>query len=125
MQAKPTSRKSSRLNREGIIMLEDDLGLTPYYAVSYNRSEWGMYFKSMFEFHPGAQVFIRIDDYTMRLNRIPARVVWCKPLENKKRFRFEVGVEFLREAKDAGLKMPPPAKLQMTSRNGMERQGCD
>jgi len=103
VQPKPESRKSGRINQKGIIMLEDDLGVTPYYAVAYNRSEWGMHFKSLFEFHRGAQVFIRIDDYTMCQNRVPARVVWCKPLEASKRFRYEVGVEFLREASAANI----------------------
>ena len=117
MQPKPESRKPGRISLKGIIMLEDDLGVTPYYAVSYNRSEWGMHFKSLFEFHRGAQVFIRIDDYTMSQNRVPARVVWCKPIEDSKRFRYEVGVEFLREARDAKMKIPPPAALKRISRN--------
>jgi hypothetical protein len=123
MQPKPESRKPGRINQKGIIMLEDDLGVTPYYAVSYNRSEWGMHFKSLFEFHRGAQVFIRIDDYTVSQNRVPARVVWCKPIEDSKRFRYEVGVEFLRQARDADLKIPPPAALKRMSRNGTDRQG--
>ena len=80
MQPKPEPRKPGRINQKGIIMLEDDLGVTPYYAVSYNRSEWGMHFKSLFEFHRGAQVFIRIDYYTSCQNRIPSRVGWGKPL---------------------------------------------
>jgi Tfp pilus assembly protein PilZ len=125
MQPKPESRKLGRINQKGIIMLEDDLGVTPYYAVSYNRSEWGMHFKSLFEFHRGAQVFIRIDDYTMSQNRVPARVVWCKPIEDSKRFRYEVGVEFLRQARGADLKILPPADLKRMPRTRIDSQGSE
>jgi hypothetical protein len=48
MQAQPEFRRSGRIGHECIIKLEDDLTLSPYYAVSYNLSETGMYFKSLF-----------------------------------------------------------------------------
>ena len=101
-------------------MLEDDLGVTPYYAVSYNRSEWGMHFKSIFEFHRGAQVFIRIDDYTMCQNRIPARVVWCKKLEGTTTFRYGVGVEFLQAQinSDSTASLPTTPRMKSTGTQG-------
>ena len=104
MQAKPEFRKSERFGHEYIIKLEDDLTLSPYYAVSYNLSETGMCFKSLFELYPGAHILIRIDDYTLSRNKVPARVVWCKKLENGTTFRFSVGVEFLQLEESFGLK---------------------
>ncbi len=104
MQANPEFRRSERFGHEFIIKLEDDLTLSPYYAVSYNLSEAGMYFKSLFELYPGTHIVIRIDEYTLSQNKVPAIVVWCKELENTATFRYGVGVEFLQSEKHLGLK---------------------
>ena len=104
MQAQPEFRRSGRLGHECIIKLEDDQTLSPYYAVSYNLSETGMYFKSLFELYPGAHILIRIDDYSLSQNQVPAKVVWCKKLENTTSFRYGVGVEFLKSEKNVGSK---------------------
>ncbi len=107
MQAKPESRKSERFGHDYIIKFGDDLSPTPYYAVSSNLSETGMYFKSAFELYPGAHLHIRIDDYTFVHNQVSAKVVWCKKIENSNSFRYGVGVEFLKSEKNFGLKAPP------------------
>ena len=112
MQAKPEFRRSERFGHECIVKLGDDQALSPYYAVSYNRSETGMYFKSLFELHPGAHILIRIDDYELSRNQVPAKVVWCNELETTATFRYGVGVEFLRSEKNADLK----ASLQIAPR---------
>ena len=108
MQAKPEFKRSERFGHESIIKIEDGLTLSPYYAVSYNLSETGMYFKSLFEMYPGAHILIRIDDYTLSQNQVPAKVVWCKKLENTTSFRYGVGVEFLQPENDILLKSIPP-----------------
>jgi len=113
MQAKPEFRKSERLGHESIIKLEDDLTLSPYYAVSYNLSERGMYFKSLFEMYPGAHIVIRIDDYSLSQNKVPAKVVWCKKLESASTFRYGVGVEFLQSEKDFGSRASFPITPRM------------
>jgi len=113
MQANPEFRKSERLGHEFIIKLEDDLTLSPYYAVSYNLSETGMYFKSLFEMYPGAHILIRIDDYTLSQNKVPAKVVWCNKLENASIFRYGVGVEFLQSEKDVGSRASFPITPRM------------
>jgi hypothetical protein len=95
MQAKPEFRRSERFRHESIVKLEDDLTLSPYYAVSYNLSEAGMYFKSLFEMYPGAHILMRIDDFGVSHDPVPARVAWCRELEDTAVFRFGVGVEFL------------------------------
>jgi hypothetical protein len=92
MQAKPEVRKSDRFSHESIIKYGDELTLSPYYAVSYNFSETGMYFKSLFEMYPGVHILIRIDDYSLSQNKVPAKVVWCKNIENAATFRYGVGV---------------------------------
>jgi hypothetical protein len=120
MQAKPEFRRSERLGHEFIIKLEDDLTLSPYYAVSYNLSETGMYFKSLFEMYPGAHILIRIDDYTLSQNKVPAKVVWCKKLENAATFRFGVGVEFLQPEKNFGSSASFPMTPRMTALNKKE-----
>jgi Tfp pilus assembly protein PilZ len=102
MQAKPEVRKSERLGHEYIVKIGDDQALSPYYAVSYNLSETGIHFKSLFEMHPGAHILIRIDDYTLSQNKVPAKVVWCKNIENAATFRYGVGVEFLQSEKNFG-----------------------
>jgi hypothetical protein len=117
MKAQPEFRKSERSGHESIIKLEDDLALSPYYGVSYNLSERGMYFKSLFELYPGAHIRIRIDDYTFGQNSVPAKVVWCKKLENSTRFRYSVGMEFLQLEKNFGLKASIPTTSQMKTPN--------
>jgi hypothetical protein len=112
MQTKPEFRRSQRFGHEYIIKLGEELtptALTPYYAVSLNLSETGMHFKSLFELHPGALLSIIIDDYALSRNQIPAKVVWCKKLENTTTFRFAVGVEFLRPEKGPGIRASLPA----------------
>ena len=103
MQAKPEFRRSERFGHECIVKLGDDQALSPYYAVSYNRSETGMYFKSLFELHPGAHILIRIDDYELSRNQVPAKVVWCNKLETTATFRYGVGVEFLQPERNTGI----------------------
>jgi Tfp pilus assembly protein PilZ len=117
MQAIPETRRSDRFGHEYIIKLEDDRALSPYYAVSYNLSETGMYFKSLFELYPGVHIFIRLDDYTLGRNQVPAKVVWCKKLEDTDRFRYGVGVEFLKLEGNSGLKTSLPAAPRMKTVN--------
>jgi Tfp pilus assembly protein PilZ len=120
MHAKPEFRKSERFGHESIIKLGDELRLSPYYAVSYNLSETGMYFKSLFELYPGAHILIRIDDYALSRNQVSAKVVWCKKLENTATFRYGVGVEFLQVEKNVGIKASLPITPLMKTPNPME-----
>jgi Tfp pilus assembly protein PilZ len=122
MQAKPEFRKSERFGHEYIIKLGDDQALSPYYAVSYNLSETGMHFKSLFELYPGAHILIRIDDYTFGQDPVPAKVVWCKKLETAATFKYGVGVEFLQLEKNFGLKASLPITPRMKTPN-MNRAG--
>ena len=113
MQAKPEVRKSDRFSHESIIKYGDELTLSPYYAVSYNFSETGMHFKSLFELYPGAHILIDVDDYSSGQNQILAKVVWCKKLEDTARFRYGVGVEFLKSEKNVGLRTTLPITPQV------------
>jgi len=113
MQAQPEFRRSGRHGHECIIKLEDDQGLSPYYAVSQNLSETGMYFKSLFELYPGAHILIRIDDYSLSQNQVPAKVVWCKKLKNTTSFRYGVGIQFLQLEKNVASKAFLPITPQM------------
>jgi len=123
MQAKPEFKRSERIGHESIIKIEDGLTLSPYYAVSYNLSEKGMYFKSLFEMYPGAHILIRIDDYTMSQNQVPAKVVWCKKLENTGRFHYGVGVEFLQMEKTLDLNASLPITSQMKTPSKKNKGG--
>jgi hypothetical protein len=111
MQAEPELRKSERFGLEYIIRFGADQALSPYYAVSYNLSETGMSFKSLFELYPDTQILIRIDDYTLEQNQVPAKVVWCKKLKSNSNFQYGVGVQFLQLKKNfaskASFRMPP------------------
>jgi len=120
MQAKPEFRRSERFGHECIVKLGDDQALSPYYAVSYNLSETGMYFKSLFELYPGAHILVRIDGYELSRNPIPAKVVWCQKLETGATFRYGVGVEFLQPEKSAGLKASLPITPRMKRPNRKE-----
>jgi Tfp pilus assembly protein PilZ len=124
MQAQPEFRRSGRLGHECIIKLEDDQTLSPYYAVSYNLSEAGMYFKSLFELYPGAHILIRIDDYSSSQNQVPAKVVWCKKLKNTTSFRYGVGVEFLKFEKivDSKAFLPITSQMKIPEKSGWD---CD
>jgi hypothetical protein len=117
MQVKPEFRKSERFGHENIIKFDDDRALSPYYALSRDLSETGMNFKSLFELYPGAHILIMIDDFTLSRYQIPAKVVWCKELENTNRFRYSVGVEFLQLQKDFGLKASLPIAPRMKRQN--------
>jgi hypothetical protein len=117
MQVKPEFRRSERFGNEHIIKFGDDRALSPYYAVSYNFSETGMHFKSLFELYPGAHIRIIIDDVTLSRYLVPAKVVWCKKLENTNRFRYGVGVEFLQLQKNFGLKSSLPIAPRMETQN--------
>ena len=123
MQAKPEVRRSERVGHESIIKLEDDLALSPYYAVSHNLSEAGIYFKSLFELYPGAYIRIKLDDYAFGQNSVPAKVVWCKKLENTNTFHYGVGAEFLPSEKVFGLKaslsIPPRMKTPKKKEGGV------
>lgn len=123
MQAKPEFRKSERFGHQSIIKLEDDLTLSPYYAVSSNLSETGMYFKSLFKMYPGAHVLVKIEDDSLTQNKVSAKVVWCKELKNSKKFRYGVGVEFLPLEKNFGFKEFLPITPQMKTSN-MNRDGA-
>ena len=119
MLTKPEFRGSERLRHEYIIKLEDDLTLSPYYAVSLNLSDTGMHFKSLFELHPGSYIKIVINDYDLNRNQIPAKVVWCKKLENTSTFRFAVGVEFLQAYSSFGAttaSIPAAARMKNSGR---------
>jgi hypothetical protein len=120
MQAKPEFRRSERFGHESIIKLEDDLTLSPYYAVSHNLSEAGMYFRSLFELYPGAHIRIKVDDYTFGQKSVPAKVVWCKKLENTNTFKYGVGVEFLPSEEKFGLKASLPIPPRMKTPNMKE-----
>jgi len=121
MQVRPEFRKSERFGHESIIKFDDDRALSPYYALSRDLSETGMNFKSLFELYPGAHILIMIDDFTLSRYQVPAKVVWCKKLENTNRFRYSVGVEFLQLQKNFGLKaslpIAPPMKRQNMGRD--------
>jgi Tfp pilus assembly protein PilZ len=113
MLAEPRFSRSERFRHESIIKIEDDVALSPYYAVSYYLSEAGMYFKSLFELSPGVHILIRIDDYTLSGNQVPAKVVWCKKLDDTNSFHYGVGVKFLQSEKTSGLKEFLPITQQM------------
>jgi Tfp pilus assembly protein PilZ len=97
-------RKNERFGNQSIIKLEDGLTLSPYFAVSQNLSEAGMYFKSLFEFYPGARIRIRFEDYTLG-HPVAAKVVWCNKLKGEATFGYGVGVEFLQLEKNVGAKI--------------------
>ncbi len=94
MQIIAEFRKNERFGNKSIIKLEDGLTLSPYFAVSQNLSEAGMYFKSLFEFYPGARIRIRFEDNTLG-QPVPTKVVWCNKLKGETTFGYGVGGEFL------------------------------
>jgi hypothetical protein len=114
MQTKPEFRKSERFRHEYIIQFEGNHRPSPYYAVSQNLSDTGMHFKSLLELYPGSSIKIVINDYHLNRSQIPAKVVWCKELENTITFRFAVGVEFLQATDRCGAKasVPPAPRME-------------
>jgi len=114
-------RKKERFSNQSIIKLEDGLTLSPYFAVSQNLSEAGMYFKSLFELYPGARIRIRFDDYTLG-HPVPAKVVWCNKLKGEATFGYGVGVEFLQLEKNvasrASLPISPSEKTAHQEQGG-------
>ena len=91
MQIIAEFRKNERFGNQSIIKLEDGSTLSPSdFAVSQNLSEAGMYFKSLFEFYPGARIRIRFEDYTLG-HPVPAKVVWCNKLKGEATFGYGSG----------------------------------
>jgi Tfp pilus assembly protein PilZ len=121
MLAQKECRRSERFGRKSIIKLEDDLTLSPYYAVSYNLSDAGMYFKSLFMLSPGAYILIRIDDYAFGPDPVRAKVVWCNELKNETAFNYGVGVEFLQSMNHFGSKTSLATFPRMKTSNDNER----
>ena len=121
MQTKPEFRRSERFGHGYIIKLGEDSTLSPNYAVCHNLSETGMYFKSLFELHPGTQIRIVISDYISSRNQVSARVVWCSKLKNTNTFRYGVGVEFLQPQANPGLKASLPVAPRMGAPGKKER----
>lgn len=117
MPAQSEFRKSERFMHKSIVKLEDNLTLSPHYAVSNNLSESGMCFKSIFEFFPGTQILVRIEDYAPNETPVAANVVWCKKLNGQSNFSYEAGVEFLKPIARLGSKKPLP----ISSRKGKSR----
>jgi hypothetical protein len=117
VQAIPEFRRSERFGYEYIIKLEEERALSPYYAVSYNLSQTGMYFKSLFEVDPGTHILLGLDDYASSQGQVPAKVVWCQKLKEADRFRFGIGVEFRRSGNDFGIETIPPIATQMRTLN--------
>jgi hypothetical protein len=107
MPAKTEFRKNERFGHQSIIKLEDGLALSPYFAVSQNLSEAGMYFKSLFEFYPGTHIRIIFDDYTLG-HPVPAKVVWAKKLKGEAMLGFGVGIEFLQLEKNVTSRVSRP-----------------
>ena len=116
-------RKNERYSNQSIIKLEDGLTVSPYFAVSQNLSEAGMYFKSLFEFYPGARIRIRFDDYTSG-HPVPAKVVWCNKLKGEATFGYGVGVEFLQLEKNVGSRASLPITPSEKTAH-QEQSGCD
>jgi Tfp pilus assembly protein PilZ len=119
-------RKNERFGNQSIIKLEDGVTLSPYFAVSQNLSEAGMYFKSLFELHPGARIRIRFDDYTLG-HPVPAKVVWCNKLKGEATFGYGVGVEFFQLEKNvasrASLPITTPEKTAYQEHGGGDQNG--
>ena len=119
-------RKNERFGNQSIIKLEDGVTLSPYFAVSQNLSEAGMYFKSLFELHPGARIRIRFDDYTLG-HPVPAKVVWCNKLKGEATFGYGVGVEFFQLEKNvasrASLLITTPEKTAYQEHGGGDQNG--
>jgi hypothetical protein len=55
-------------------------------------------------------------------NKVSAKVVWCKKIENSDKLRYGVGVEFLQVEKNFGLKASLPITPRMKTPN-MNRVG--
>jgi Tfp pilus assembly protein PilZ len=107
-------RKNVRFGNQSIIKLEDGLTVSPYFAVAQNLSEAGMYFKSLFEFYPGARIRIRLEDYTLG-HPVPAKVVWCNKLQGEATFGYGVGVEFLQLENNVASRASLPIALSEKS----------
>ena len=122
MQIIAEFRKNERIGNQSIIKLEDGLTVSPYFAVSQNLSEAGMYFKSLFEFHPGARIRIRFEDYTLG-HPVPAKVVWCNKLKGEATFGYGVGVEFLQLEKNVASRASLPTGS--SEKTAYQEQGRD
>lgn len=121
MLAQKECRRSERFGHKSIIKLEDELTLSPYFAVSYNLSDAGMYFKSLFKLYPGERILIRIDDYTFGPNPVRAIVVWCNELKNDTAFNYGIGVKFLQSLNQSGSKTFSAISPRTKTPNDTER----
>ena len=107
MNVQPQLRKCDRIGHEAFIKFEDRLTLSSSFAVSYNLSETGLYFESLFKVHPGVLIHIRIDNHPSSQISVPAVVVWCNKLKNMTDFKYGVGVRFLQTVDHIGVKALP------------------
>jgi len=62
-----------------------------YVAKTYNYSMGGMYFESDYDIQPGADIYIKMNNYSADTH---SKVTWCKEYSDSDSSYYGVGVQY-------------------------------
>ena len=94
MDAQIECRKSERLNRLSIVIVEEEPSGNIFFGLMHNESRNGIYFVSLSGFQPGKVLNIKFDEPSPILTRdsCRAQVVWSKEIDDNSFYGYGTGV---------------------------------
>ena len=96
MEAQTENRKSERLNRLSIMIIEEEPIGNIFFGLMHNESRNGLYFVSLSGFQPGTYIKIKFDDpspISVR-NSCRAQVVWSEEIKDDSFYGYGTGARF-------------------------------
>ena len=96
MDAQIENRKSGRLNRLSIIIIEEEPVGNIFFGLMHNESRSGLYFVSLSGFQPGNFINVKFDDPSpiSSQDSCRAQVVWSKEITNDSFYGYGTGAQF-------------------------------
>ena len=96
MDALIENRKSERLNRLSIMIIEEEFAGNIFFGMMHNESRNGLYFVSVSGFQPGTFIHIKFDDPSpiSTQDSCRAQVVWSKEIDDNSFYGYGTGVQY-------------------------------
>ena len=96
MEAQTENRKSGRLNRLSIMIIEEEPIGNTFFGLMHNESSNGLYFVSLSGFQPGTYIKIKFDDPSpiSARNTCRAQVVWSEEIKDDSFYGYGTGARF-------------------------------
>mgnify|MGYP002064038951 CR=1 FL=1 len=96
MDALIENRKSERLGRLSIMIIEEEPVGNIYFGLMHNESRNGLYFVSLSGFQPGTFINIKFDDPSPISNKdsCRARIGWSNEINGDSFYGYGTGAQF-------------------------------